>query len=335
MSFFDRSNAAIPAQQRAFLSTLWIFVLLNVLLRDVQQVFAQGFLRQVVGGELVGQPTGELSLLAVAVLMQAPLTMVVLPWLLSDRPLRIVNACAASLTLLMTGAQVAIGRPDADDLLFAAVKAAALMAIFRATRSRTVTSAAPRNRGPRGGVTAAAVPLLALMALAAATPSAAQQKGQFEIGLGIAALELDDKLGGDTGLGLEVRFGYSVTDRFQIELQHSSASSILDGSFRATSLNGLFFFGEARRKVIPYALLGVGRADARLDDVLRFGDAEASTDDATALRAALGARLSLGADKRTSMRLELTALREDAFGDDATHLGLSSTFLWRLGGGGR
>ncbi|MEM7587816.1 MAG: outer membrane beta-barrel protein [Acidobacteriota bacterium] len=173
--------------------------------------------------------------------------------------------------------------------------------------------------------------LLIVLSLAFVASASAQQRGSFEIGLGIAALELDDKLGGDTGLGMEGRLGYFVTERFQLEIQHSSASAILDGSFQATTLNGLFDFGRDRRFFSPYVLLGVGRAEVRLDRVIA-GDA---TDDALALRAALGVRLDLGANDRTSLRLEVTGLREEAFGSAATHVGLSSTFFWRFGGQGR
>ncbi len=177
--------------------------------------------------------------------------------------------------------------------------------------------------------------LLALLSLTATPPVAAQEKGHFEIGLGLAALELDSKLGGDTGLGSEGRVGYFVTDRFQLEIQHTSASAILDGSFQVTTLNGLYYFGSNQRSFSPYGLLGVGRAEVRLDDVIGFGVAGDATDDTLAFRAALGARVALGTSDRTSLRLEATALKEEAFGDDATHIGLSSTFFWHLGGRGR
>ncbi|MEO1086803.1 MAG: outer membrane beta-barrel protein, partial [Acidobacteriota bacterium] len=110
-------------------------------------------------------------------------------------------------------------------------------------------------------------------------------------------------------------------------VQHTTASSLLDGSFRATTLNALFYFGRNRRFLSPYGLVGVGRADVRLDNVLSPDDA----DDATAFRAALGARFALGASDHAALRIELSVLREDAFGETSTLLGLTGVFLWRFG----
>ncbi|MEM1178308.1 MAG: outer membrane beta-barrel protein [Acidobacteriota bacterium] len=173
--------------------------------------------------------------------------------------------------------------------------------------------------------------LCALAGFALASPVAAQQRGDVEVGGGPGILELDDKLGGDTGLALDARVGFFVTDRFQLELQHTSASSVLDGSFRATTLNALYYFGPSRRFLSPYGLLGAGRADVRLDNIL----GPDAADEATALRAALGVRMGLGSSDYAALRVELSALREDAFGDSATHLGLTVAFLWRFSSAAR
>ena len=167
--------------------------------------------------------------------------------------------------------------------------------------------------------------LFALACLFIAAPASAQ-KGDFEIGAGIGLIELDDKLGGDGGLTADLRIGYFVTDRFQLEVQNSRASSIFDGSFDALTLNALYHW-DRKTRIVPYVLVGLGRADVTLDKV----PGAQQEDDATAFRAAIGARFWLGSKERASLRLELGALNEDSFDDDSTHLGISSVFSWRFG----
>ena len=167
--------------------------------------------------------------------------------------------------------------------------------------------------------------LVLLTCLCIAAPASAQ-RGDFEIGAGLGFAHLDDKLGGDGGLTAELRVGYFVTDRFQLEIQNSRASSIFDGSFDALTLNALYHW-DRKTRIVPYVLVGLGRADVTLDKV----PGAQQEDDATALRAAIGARFWLGSKERASLRLELGALNEDSFGDDSTHLGFSSVFSWRFG----
>ncbi|MEO1087117.1 MAG: hypothetical protein AAFY88_23015, partial [Acidobacteriota bacterium] len=99
------------------------------------------------------------------------------------------------------------------------------------------TSGIPATRRRRPAWSAAALMTVALLGiLGGPSTAAAQQRGDFEIGGGPGVLDLDDKLGGDTGLALDARVGYFLTNRFQLEVQHTTASSVLDGSFRATTL---------------------------------------------------------------------------------------------------
>ncbi|MEM9553504.1 MAG: outer membrane beta-barrel protein [Acidobacteriota bacterium] len=167
---------------------------------------------------------------------------------------------------------------------------------------------------------------LALILLTAVSASA--QRGSFELTAGAGSMSLDDKLGDDSGLALDLRVGYFVTDRVEIEIQRSSASSILEGSFDATTLNAVYHF-ESSRLIVPYVVGGVGLVYVEIDDQL-FGPP--LDDDGTALRAAIGGRIRLGDSQRASLRVELTALHEDTFDEDSTHLGLTTSFAWRFGG---
>jgi hypothetical protein len=166
---------------------------------------------------------------------------------------------------------------------------------------------------------------IALIGLLAATP-ASSQKGGFELGVGAGLMRLGDKLGGDTGLSLDLRVGYFLTTRFEVELQGTQASAAVEGGFRAYTLNAVYHFLDPAG-FVPYVLIGAGTADVERDGFLT----ERVDDDAGALRAAIGGRFRLGDHKRSYFRVELWALEEDSFGADSTHLGLTCAFSWRFG----
>ena len=166
---------------------------------------------------------------------------------------------------------------------------------------------------------------IALLALLAATPAAAQ-KGGFDIGVGLGLVTLDDKLGNDTGSDLALRVGYFVTDRFELELRSSEAYSIVGGGFSAHTLSTVYHFAQMDG-VVPFVLLGAGMADAEVDGIFR----EPIGDEGTALRAAFGTRFRFGEEKRASVRVELSFLNEDSFDEGATHAALTATTSWRLG----
>jgi hypothetical protein len=106
-----------------------------------------------------------------------------------------------------------------------------------------------------------ALAVLATLILAfVATPPALAQKGSFELSLGAGLTTLDDKLGGDTGGSLDFRVGYFVTDWLVLELQSAHASTILEGSFSAHTLNAVYHF-EVEGDFVPYVLVGAGTAD--------------------------------------------------------------------------
>ena len=132
--------------------------------------------------------------------------------------------------------------------------------------------------------------VLVTLALAAVgVPPAIAQKGSFDLSAGVGLTRLDDKLGGDSGGSLDFRAGYFVTDQVEIEIQSTYASSIVDGSFHAYTLNALYHF-DIEGNFVPYVLAGVGQADAEIDALFT----PSIEDDSTALRAAIGARFEIG-----------------------------------------
>lgn len=166
---------------------------------------------------------------------------------------------------------------------------------------------------------------LVILTLLATTPAFAQ-KGAFEIGLGGGLMVLDDKLGGDTGLSLDLRAGYFFTDRFEIELQRNYASSVVEGAFTSDTLNAVYHF-PTEESLVPYVLVGAGVADVELDALF----VNSQHDEATALRAAVGGRFGKSRWKRTTVRAELSALTEDSFGEDSVHVGVTVAVSVRLG----
>ena len=120
--------------------------------------------------------------------------------------------------------------------------------------------------------------------------------------------------------------GYFVSDRVEIELQSAHASSILEGSFSAHTLNALYHF-EAEGNFVPYVLVGAGTADVE-EDTPFF--APSSKDEGTALRAAFGGRFDFGQTGGAFSRVEISALNEDSFGEDATHSTIIVLFGWNF-----
>ncbi|MEM9734992.1 MAG: DUF6326 family protein [Pseudomonadota bacterium] len=80
------------------LPTLWLFVLLNIIFRDLHQFVMPGFLETIMTGRFQGMEiTPELMLLG-GLVVSVPISMIPLSVLLARRYLRPVTALAAILT---------------------------------------------------------------------------------------------------------------------------------------------------------------------------------------------------------------------------------------------
>ena len=111
----------------ANLSTLWVFVLLNMLFRDIHELFRAGLLEQMISGVVNGTAITEDLMLVSGILLQIPLLMIVFSRLLKPRISRIANLVTApllALSLITTGVQ------DKDDVLFLFVELVGLLTIF-------------------------------------------------------------------------------------------------------------------------------------------------------------------------------------------------------------
>ncbi len=116
-------------QPETLLSTLWIFVLLNIIFRDLHQFVKSGFIEEIMTGFVNGiKITDELMLLG-GILAEIPIMMVLLSRLLPDKANKWANIIAGIITL----AVFATGIPslDIDDTFHLVIEVAAILWIFR------------------------------------------------------------------------------------------------------------------------------------------------------------------------------------------------------------
>jgi hypothetical protein len=130
----SRTTTAKPSprvDRKSVLSTAWIFVLLNVLFRDIHELFRAGMLEQMLSGTVNGVTVTDQDLLLAGVGLQIPLAMVLLPRLLPNRISRWANAAGAVVTIAAFLIPTLVtSTPDPDNLLFAAVEFVGLLFII-------------------------------------------------------------------------------------------------------------------------------------------------------------------------------------------------------------
>jgi len=106
------------------LSALWIFVLFNMILRDLHEFPTDGYVEEMMSLKLSDQ-----TMLLYAFVVEIPILMVVLPLVLKDGANKWANLFAATITLLGIVSTLPAG--DMDDVFFAAVNAVAFFCIVR------------------------------------------------------------------------------------------------------------------------------------------------------------------------------------------------------------
>lgn len=110
------------------LSTLWIWVLLNMLFRDMHEFARTGFLEEMLAMTSNGAQISEGLLLGAAIVLQIPIGMVFLTQLLDFRASRLANMIAAAITLVLIISNNLA--PDLDDAFFAMVECVALLLVI-------------------------------------------------------------------------------------------------------------------------------------------------------------------------------------------------------------
>ena len=119
LTISDRINA----DRRGVLSSLWIFVLFNMLFRDIHEFARAGWIE-----ELMSMEVADGLLLASGIVLSLIISMVVLNRVLSFKAARRSNVTVAIVTI---ASMVANPPGDLDDIWFFAVEILALLAIIR------------------------------------------------------------------------------------------------------------------------------------------------------------------------------------------------------------
>lgn len=123
----DQANTTI-LDVRGKLSSLWIFVLINMLFRDMHEFARVGFLEGILEANATGTQASDGTLLVAGIVLELAIGMIVLSRFLSARINRWANLGVASIFILTTiGFNLA---PDLDDLFFAGMEIVGLIAII-------------------------------------------------------------------------------------------------------------------------------------------------------------------------------------------------------------
>ncbi len=109
------------------LSTLWIFLLFNVVFRDIHELFRPGFLEEIMTGTVNGIQMTEGLLLLAAIPMEILIAMVLLSRVLKYRVNRWANISVGVIAIVFV---ITAEVHDLDDIFFAAVEAVTALLII-------------------------------------------------------------------------------------------------------------------------------------------------------------------------------------------------------------
>ena len=116
------------ASTRTVLSTLWIFLLLNIFARDIHELGRPGMLEQMMSGVIDGVKITEGLMLIGGIMIEIPILMVLLSQILPFKISRWANIGAGILTMLIT---ISVNlNPDLDNWFFLGFKIAALFGVI-------------------------------------------------------------------------------------------------------------------------------------------------------------------------------------------------------------
>lgn len=114
-------------ETKALLSALWLVVLFNLIFRDLHEIVKSDFLEAALGGTYYGQQVTEVMFLIGGILVEIPILMMLLTWVLPPRANRWANMIVAGLWAVL----VIVGDIlDLDDVFHASVETVALAVII-------------------------------------------------------------------------------------------------------------------------------------------------------------------------------------------------------------
>ena len=120
---------------QTLLSTLWVFILLNMIFRDLHQFGKAGFLEQMMSGVVDGVKITEELMLLGGFLAEIPILMVLLSRILADEVNKWANILASTITLLVL--LTSLPSADMDDMFFLLIETIAFTVIILISISLT------------------------------------------------------------------------------------------------------------------------------------------------------------------------------------------------------
>lgn len=123
----DTKQTSNTTDRKAILSTLWIFILMNMIFRDLHELPRPGLLAEVLTGYVNGVQMTDTIFMIGAIMAEIIIIMVLLSRVLEyrfNRPANIIGGAIAILLVLATGPA------DLDDMFFASIEIAALLYII-------------------------------------------------------------------------------------------------------------------------------------------------------------------------------------------------------------
>ncbi|MDW3193412.1 MAG: DUF6326 family protein [Cytophagales bacterium] len=114
---------------QTLISTLWVFILLNMVFRDIHQFGHAGFLEEMMTGVVNGVVITEELMLLGGFLAEIPILMVLLSRILTNQINKWANIVASALTMLVLLS--ALPSADMDDLFFLIAELFAFISIIR------------------------------------------------------------------------------------------------------------------------------------------------------------------------------------------------------------
>ena len=112
---------------KILLSTLWIFVLFNIIFRDIHEFFRVGLLAEIMTGTVNSVQLTEQTMLVAGIMMEIPIAMVLLSRVLPYRVNRWANIIGGVIGI---GFVISTEWHDLDDLFFAVIMAVTAVVII-------------------------------------------------------------------------------------------------------------------------------------------------------------------------------------------------------------
>ncbi|MCK8522964.1 DUF6326 family protein [Aquimarina sp. D1M17] len=106
------------------LSTLWVFILFNMIFRDLHQFLAIGYIE-----EMMALTISDTNMLLYGVILEIPILMVLLSRVLPNIANKWVNSIAA--IIIMLGVISTLPNGDLDDTFFALIEIISFITIIR------------------------------------------------------------------------------------------------------------------------------------------------------------------------------------------------------------